>query len=428
MTKLSKVDQERVRMLRDSAGIFRLPGPQSGKTPVFSKGQQLVVELYHRTLLLLRHGKFLFDGPEESKSSISSHHNRLWALVNECRIIQVPTELYESLRSTAAYMVAADAGISDEMRTPDVSQEIKQRYLKSLRKLTTTAEIPDNMPFEKLYFAFDRPLQMDDDEADGYGFGGVPVWTYAFTVTRDEVYMMAIIEDLRRQSSAISVIPIRSSADILASHYSKLRDTWLREDARENQWCVLGSMCQFIIPWFVEWVNSHQKTITEDTRSFSYRRHFKKRGSEFGVSKPIPRPYYTVYIKDEMLTEFSRDKKQQQLIRKKCEHQYDVRGTWVCRIARGPLPIDPKVEKKLRRDKRRKLFITERPDAETAMHLAKRGVAPKRVDEWLAVLVYWRSDHKRGPEDGPYIPSIRKSARHKEIDHGLVVEGLAVNL
>jgi len=427
MTKLSKVDQERVQMLRDSRSIFRLPGPQSGKTPLFSKGQQLVVELYHRTLLLLRRGEILFDGPA-SDSTISSQHHRLWSLINECRIIQVPTELYESLRSTAAHMVAADAGIGDEMRTPDVSQEIKRLYLRSLEKLTATADIPEKMPFEKLYFAFDRPLQMDEEEANGYGFRGPPVWVYAFVVTQDEVYMMVIVEELRKRSSAVSVIPIRASGAVLTQYYRDLKDTWLDIRSRENQWAVLGSMCQFVVPWFVEWVNSHQTTITEDTRSFSYRRHYKKRGSEFGMSKPIPKPYYTVYIKDEMLTDFSKKKQEQQLIRKKCEHQYDVRGTWVCRITRGSLPIDPKVEKELRSDKRRKLFITEKPDSETAAHLAKRGVSPKRVDEWLAVLVYWRSDHKRGPAGGPYIPSIRKSARHKETDHGVVSEGLAVNL
>jgi len=384
------------------------------------------VELFHRTLLLLRQGHILHD--ENSKLSvqaISDHHNRLWALVNESRIIQIPTELYERLRAAAAQMVSNHAGIRPEDRVVNPPENVRERYLASLKQLTATAEIPEHMPFDKLYFALDRPLQMDFDEAEGYGFR-VPVWAFAFVVTRDEVYMMVIVEETASRS-ALSVIPIRAKLEVLTAYYeTPIIDNWL--GVRENRWGVLGSLLQFVVPWFVEWVNGHQTLITEKTHSFSYRKMFKKRAAEFKMKKPIPPPYYTVYIKDSCLVEFTDRKSNMPHLRQSPQHRYDVRGTWVCRIARGPLPLDPKLEKQLRRDKRRKIFTTEKPDSETTQHLLSRGIQPKRVDEWLAVLVYWRSDHQRGPEGGPYIPSIRKSARREENTDGVDDERRAVGL
>jgi hypothetical protein len=389
-----------VGAMHQASEIFRLPGPQSIKSPRVTAGRELIVDLYHRTLGIVRERQATIFGNKidlEHREIVGQMNSRIWALLNESNIFEIKTELYENLKSTAVAHLCVRAGIEvmSEFKNPVPGDPDK--FLDTLLEQSELQEMPEHFPFDTLYFAMDRPLQMSELEATR--FFGVPerlrdgVWVYAFLVTRKEAYTLAIIDDKDKGASTVSAMPE-------FGHYLS-----------EKKWGIPLSFNAFIFPWLIEWVNGHQTTINE-TKKFSYRRFYKKSASRYGITKPIPRPFYTVYIKDEMLDDFQREKTTK--VRKKCEHQYSVRGTWVCRIARGPLPLDPKLEKQLRRDKRRKIFTIDKPDPDTAEHLSKRGVTPKRVDEWMSVLLYWRSDHRRGPKDGPYIPSIRKSARDKE--------------
>jgi hypothetical protein len=94
------------------------------------------------------------------------------------------------------------------------------------------------------------------------------------------------------------------------------------------------------------------------------------------------------------------------------QHRTKVRKADCFRVKRGPLPLDPKLEEKLRKDKRRRIFKAgPMHDAEILAGLMERGIRPKSIDEWMAVLPYWRREHMRGPEGAPFIPAIRKSAK-----------------
>ena len=81
------------------------------------------------------------------------------------------------------------------------------------------------------------------------------------------------------------------------------------------------------------------------------------------------------------------------------------------RVKRGQIPIDAKLEKVLKKRKY-KIYTEEQPPFDIWQKLEARQIPPKKANEWLAVLVSFRDDFLKGPEDKPLIPSVRKSARY----------------
>lgn len=121
--------------------------------------------------------------------------------------------------------------------------------------------------------------------------------------------------------------------------------------------------------------------------------------------KPIPQPYYLVKLKSQTIEQGFR---QAMPPRKRFEyqHQFKVRGHYRVRIKRGRLPMDDEARETLARRKYAIYTIAEPSSRHSAM-LAERGVEPKRPWEWMAILESWVSDHTRGPENAPFVPSVR---------------------
>ncbi len=67
----------------------------------------------------------------------------------------------------------------------------------------------------------------------------------------------------------------------------------------------------------------------------------------------------------------------------------------------------PRTEEKKLRERGYTIFLDTPPDLETWQRMAIRSVRPKRPDEWLAIKVSWVNNYQKGPEDAPYVPSIR---------------------
>lgn len=323
--------------------------------------------------------------------------NLLWAKLRDARIFEIPVSLFTTLYHESDLFLCKQAGV--EWTWPgerDIPPDEIKLYTETFRALLEGWQIPEHMPFECIYFGIDHAVYLSPDQRSAMG---VPKDTkrcswMGFLVASEWVFTLIRTESQSGKDTGVYV-----NAEM--------------KDGRWNPTVVTST--PFIVTWLIDWVNDHQTCVQEGTSSFSYRHDYKKISKRWQVKRPIPAPYYTVYIKDELIDQEAWLKKlrarQSVRPRKSPQHQYDVRGSWVCRFMRGPLPLDPKLEKRLRRDKRRRIFTHQRLDADTAQHMLKRGIAPKRVDEWLSVLLYWRQDHKKGPMDGPYVPSIRKSAR-----------------
>ena len=121
--------------------------------------------------------------------------------------------------------------------------------------------------------------------------------------------------------------------------------------------------------------------------------------------RPIPKPYYLIKLKSNVIHEGFRSALPP---RRKFEyqHQFQVRGHYRVRVKRGPLPMPQEAREVLAARKYTIYTINSMVERHTRM-LAERGVSPKRPHEWVAVLETWVRDHMKGPDDGPFVPSVR---------------------
>jgi hypothetical protein len=380
-TKLTSLEAEKLEL---ENGLFRMPGPRYKKGKSVSKGRDFVIDLYIRTMNELRRSDLWgYDpgGSIEEERKQAQMANRVWGLLNQANIFEVPSSLYTQLYQTADVHACREAA--------------------GLGKLVRATEVtfPENLPFDVCYLALDAPVKLTDLQQAVYKVpnrseGGLVIgaWLNGFLVSESESTSFVTIANTEDKSG-------------LMIHGERMM----------GHWCSPDTLSPWIISWLIEWINGHQTTIEEHTGKFSYRRSYKKKAGRFATPSRIPKPYYSIYMKDKKVQEdwvkrLSRALKK----RRKQEHRSEVRGHLVLRYMRGSLPLDPKLEKRLRRDKRRKVFTVTKPDPETAFELAKRGIAPKQINEWIAVLIYYRKDFIRGPEGAPLIPAIRKSAKYKE--------------
>lgn len=377
---------------------FRIPGGDSKKA-LFLSGRDLVVEMYLTTLDTLRTAQTVTAGgsvdikPEELKRGNYAR----WGLLNQAHIFEVPVNLYSNLYHLADRMTTELGGwkwtspLEEDLVHPFENRDAT-KYAQIVKQHSKEMW-PERFPFDVCYLALDPPLELNELQRSIYGVDSCEsAWLYAFLVTASgEVdTFINVVQDDR--------------AGIATS---------MERYAGSDTWHFYMSLSPWTVTWMVDWINDHQVTIEEKTGSFRYRDHYKKATKRLKVQH-IPSPYYVITMREDLLHE--KERQVMSAPRKHWELQYrhDVRGCNNCRIMRGPLPLDPKLERMLRRDKRRKIYTTELPDAETSKELMKRGISPKHRDEWLAVLLYWRKDHIKGPPDAPFIPAIRRSARRRK--------------
>lgn len=375
-------------------------------------GQQLIKETIRDVKRSRRHvldqylmAQNVLTNPKRTEEGVGTFSddtgNRVWAVMRQARIFEIPVTLFTTLYHESDKFVCKQAGV--EWCFPgerDIPQEELDLYRETFQELREEWQLPAHLPFEAMFLGIDHSVYLTPDQRDAlYVPKAVDRCSWmGFLVTATFACVLLRTEDLKGQQDGV----------------------YLSVEMNEGIWVPdMLTSTPFVIAWLIEWINDHQTCVQEGSGGFGHRHDYKKLAKRWSIKRPIPAPYYTVYIKDELINQDAwlekLRKRQSVRPRRSPQHQYDVRGSWVCRIMRGPLPLDPKLEQQLRRDKRRKIYTHERPDAETAQHLLKRGISPKKVDEWMSVLIYWRKDHRRGPEDGPYVPSVRKSARKKAV-------------
>lgn len=162
----------------------------------------------------------------------------------------------------------------------------------------------------------------------------------------------------------------------------------------------------------IEWINDHRQYI-EDRRPYQYRKKMKAAGK---VVKSPPPPYYVVLMRDDLIIETMREVKRKVISREiDWQYRWTVRGHEMVRVRRGPLPLSDEDRRKLR-DRNYTVYTdcTPSENSDDYKRLRERGLEGKAAEEWLAILVIWRESHTKGPEDKPFIPAMRKSARKRE--------------
>lgn len=93
-------------------------------------------------------------------------------------------------------------------------------------------------------------------------------------------------------------------------------------------------------------------------------------------------------------------------ISKEYTHRWDVRGHKRLYLRRGRMPIKES-EKNNLTSKGYSVYTYTQPTTEEIALIAQRGKEQKKRGEWLAVKVVWVDAYIKGPEDKPYIPSLK---------------------
>jgi hypothetical protein len=173
-----------------------------------------------------------------------------------------------------------------------------------------------------------------------------------------------------------------------------------------NTWVAPMDLNPWILNSLVAILTQQQKFVVEQPLSTGQRFNYRKlkRGK---YTAPMPMPYYTIVIRDEVIDETTQTTNER-LHKRTFEYSYrfDVQGHERCKLRRGPLPLDPGLNEKLEKYGYSIYTLNTLP-AEHMERLGRRKIAPKKPDEWLAIKVTWVEEYRKGPDGTPYIPALR---------------------
>lgn len=275
-------------------------------------------------------------------------------------------------------------------------------YNKSVTEAGRHHALPQNLPFDNTFFV--------------YGSG--------IRLTEEQLILRVGSQDVVDQVEDPNLIGhlVSHSGEVVEFIIGTMEGTD-REGAlffhevhnNQNGWDNPLSLNPWVISGAVDLVNSFKTVLREEPHNFSsknsWRAAQKQAARLFGIPiRPVPQPFYRLDLRHDLLEDWK--KEQTRSVKKRASwklgHRVDVRGHERVRVMRGPLPLDPKIEKALRKRGYR-IFLENVPTTEdsTWRILAQRHEKPKSSDEWLAIKVSWIHDHIRGPAEGPYIPAIR---------------------
>jgi hypothetical protein len=329
-----------------------------------------------------------------------------WSCLRQAAIIRIPGALYGAFYHLADRYTTERTGAAwhgpDE---PPVQQHMSSRqFYQAVVELGEFEPLPEKRPFEYIYFAYEPKIRVNQDLATLYGLheaqrkGILKEFSLGGHLVGPDSVMACLMLQVRIQDKETDWKPAVMGA------------TSMMMERHSGKWNAPYTLAPWIIPSLIEWVNEH-KSVVEDTRSLGYKIKVKKQFKKARLKKTAPPPYYTVRMQDVTIKETAKDTFGTRYKETyEYSHRWTVRGHWMIRVKRGPLPLDANLEADLRKRKYR-IFTHNEPDWDTWKHLRHRKVEPKRVDEWMAVLVSWRKDYVKGPEDKPLIPSVRKSGR-----------------
>jgi hypothetical protein len=124
-----------------------------------------------------------------------------------------------------------------------------------------------------------------------------------------------------------------------------------------------------------------------------------------GTDLPVPKSYYTVTMKRGLV---SQKGKGGGCHGRRFSYRFDVRGhERMYKPKRGALPLDP-AQKAVLLKRGYRVYDGQPVKKYDEVRLIKRGHALPKEDEWIALLIRWIKDAKKGPEDAPYVPAVRR--------------------
>ena len=161
-------------------------------------------------------------------------------------------------------------------------------------------------------------------------------------------------------------------------------------------------------PWICNAIHQHlldYKTVIVEKNWSAHQARSMTNPSKEVVRPPIPPPFYLVNLQSKVVErDFRRTIPRRQ--RMEYQHSFSVRGHERVRVRRGPLPLSEEDREALHARKY-DIYTLAPLSQRHAQLLADRGIQGKRTGEWMAILVSWVKDHRRGPDNAPFVPAVR---------------------
>jgi hypothetical protein len=390
-------------------------------------GHRAIVE---RFLATREHQAALaFDAPEPA---FRQHGKDVIALLRQARIIELPRKFYWKQVERASiemYNAVITAMGMPERQAADwpefleqqrhldaeLDRECDQRIAAAMQRISWEPELP----FPVCWLGYDTPIggisiraadgQEEDHMSLVYRMGaninpyqdGLP-YLYGHLVTKDIVYAFFTLVVTKKRGAKLPTHRCFSLVE------------------RDEVWNFPEASTAGALNNIVNFLEDHQIVIDQMSRK-RQDKTMRRISPSLRKKRHEPPPYYTVYIKDGVY-----DVKKQPTregTRGPLTYSHDRAGGVYYRIRRGPLPLDKKTRQALERPRSDghgyQIFEHEQPWGEWAEAVKKRGARGKGLNEWMAILKWRRRDTVVRPDLPKYIPSVRRSEKHKERDrHG----------
>jgi hypothetical protein len=347
----------------------------------------------------------------------------LWARISNARIVDLGAEAFQALyHEVDVYTTEEIAGqIWDEPNDskPNDSKEYSgEEATIHLVKISKAGEqmVLDTefLPFDHVFFMF-GPATVHWSPMQAYSRYGIEQNAALGGILVSHDGLVCEIGLIGMDENGIVFDPTDPNAQRVVN--MKYAVHHRAKDDTHGQGIWLTGAPPMLLPWlvpeFIRYVNEFRRFVVENKPNLEMQQRFNKKKKRIGIKHPVPKPYYTVYLKSETVIEDWNKRKR--LPRKSYDftYRFDVRGHERCLIKRGPLPIKDKDRHKL--IKRGYTVYTIRDMLKEDMdRLAERKVPPKKRDEWLAIKTVWiEADIRPHNQSLPYVPAVRKKPAEK---------------
>lgn len=361
------------------------------------KSHDEIVAFYLRILTALKRNS------ENKKISEKFQHEclKMYGLLRQAKIFEVAPEAYVELHIQVDRYVTEEIAELTFHDPRDAKVEVpEEEGVLLYRRQMEAAQVlpfPEKFPFDVCWFAIAGGVALSDHQIQTRGLKG-----------ETGMYLLAGVlagEDGEHH-------------ELLLSHGTNRRGDYIDTNLHivthrveeETSWQHQLCLAPFVLHALIDGVNDHQTTIVAQRKLSLHSQSTIRKGlGDLGLKRPIPPPFYTVYLRDKVIKEVVKGWGGGKL-RAKYAHRFDVRGHFCFKIYRGQMPMDPEME--LHLDKLRYNIFKNKPlDEVTIEALRERGQPPRQDGEWIAIKKYWKNSYVKGPEDGPYVPSTRKATK-----------------
>lgn len=304
-----------------------------------------------------------------------------------------------------------------------INESTYNAYLQESITYTTTTQSQEktiqppsinNWPFPDMWISFAEGINLTDEQSriklspiisEKQRVKNVKITGQVWSATEEGPLIIEAVE--------AGIIPIvkmgEGEPDIHLENEPEFVIFWVTVYSPQDGW---GNPLD-LNPWICNAIHYHlsdfQKIVVERNWKPHQARQLTQNTQDSTTIRPEPPPpYYIIQLQTKVIERDFNQAIKSASSRKKVELQYrfPVRGHYRVKIRRGLLPL-PERDIEILAKRRYTIYTTNPLSEEHDQMLVDRGIADKRENEWMAILVSWVNHYEKGPKDKPLIPSIR---------------------